>query len=80
MIPASYADACRQRTRELLKITEGIYDHGERLALECMVREFEELAIEAGPLSPEAADRRGVPGGGGRSAARKAAQTSNRQF
>jgi hypothetical protein len=65
-----------------LKITEGIYDHGERLALECMVREFEELAIKSDPQSAKATARRAVfsDGSGARSAARKAAQASNRQF
>jgi hypothetical protein len=64
MTTTSYADACRQRTRELLKIVDSIYDDKERLALEHVIRDFEELAIKAGPQHSEAAERRAVPANG----------------
>jgi hypothetical protein len=78
---ATHADACRLRIRDLLKIAEGLYDNEERLALERMIREYEELVITAGPRRPKAAKRAvSRNGSGGRSAARKAAQASNRPF
>jgi hypothetical protein len=55
MTTPEHADACRLRTRELLKIVDGIYAAEERLALQHMIREFEELAIEAGPRHSRAA-------------------------
>jgi hypothetical protein len=78
MTITGYANACRRRTRELLKIVEGIYDDKERLALERMIWDFEQLAIEAGPPRPEAAERRAVPrnGSGRRSAAGRAQSVS----
>jgi hypothetical protein len=76
MKTADHVRACRLRTKDLLIIAEGIYDDKERQALERMIREFEELAITAGPR------RRPVSGNGsgGRPAARKAEQASDRSF
>jgi hypothetical protein len=49
MTNAKYADACRLRTKELLKIAEGIYDDEERFLIERAIRELEVLAIAARP-------------------------------
>jgi hypothetical protein len=76
MKTADYARACRLRTKDLLKIVEGIYDDKERLALERVIRDFEELAIKAGRRRRAGSGN----GSGARSAARKAAQASGRPF
>jgi molybdate transport system substrate-binding protein len=54
MTTAGYADACRLRTEELLKIAEGIYDDGERAMIERAIGELEGLAVAAGSRSPAA--------------------------
>jgi hypothetical protein len=51
---AEYAETCRLRTKALLKIARGIYDEAERAMIERSIREFEVLAIAAGPGSPAA--------------------------
>jgi hypothetical protein len=82
MTTAEYIDACRRRTKELLKIAKGTYDAEERSALERMIREFEKLAVQAGSRRRKAAKLRVGSSKGNRSlsAAGTVAPASNRQY